>query len=152
MGEVGKTERTTQNRIIKLFVDELRYHYLGNWEREARSIPIEEALLKKYLKSTSKYSPVLIEKAIEKLIRAASKVSDGLYEANHEVYQLLRYGITVREQLGKQKQTVFPIDWKTPENNHFGVAEEVSFLGKHTKRPDVVMYVNGIALGVLELK
>ncbi len=44
------------------------------------------------------------------------------------------------------------MDWSNPEANHFVVAEEVSIKGEHTKRPDVVIYVNGIALGVIELK
>ncbi|MCS6983438.1 MAG: HsdR family type I site-specific deoxyribonuclease, partial [Candidatus Absconditabacterales bacterium] len=60
--------------------------------------------------------------------------------------------IKVREELGENKQTVWLIDWKHPRNNHFAFAEEVTVTGKHNKRPDIVLYVNGIALGVLELK
>ena len=45
-----------------------------------------------------------------------------------------------------------PIDWKNPAANHFAIAEEVTVTGKNTKRPDIVLYVNGIAIGVLELK
>ncbi len=41
---------------------------------------------------------------------------------------------------------------KHPLNNHFAIAEEVTVSGQHNKRPDIVLYVNGIALGVLELK
>ena len=44
------------------------------------------------------------------------------------------------------------IDWKNPAANHFAIAEEVTVTGKNTKRPDIVLYVNGIAIGVLELK
>ena len=39
-----------------------------------------------------------------------------------------------------------------PAANDFAIAEEVTVAGKNTKRPDIVLYVNGIALGVLELK
>ena len=49
-------------------------------------------------------------------------------------------------------ETVWLIDWSNPDANHFVVAEEVSIKGEHNKRPDVVLYVNGIALGVIELK
>ncbi len=49
-------------------------------------------------------------------------------------------------------ETVWLIDWENPEANHFAVAEEVTVLGQHTKRPDLVLYVNGIALGTIELK
>ena len=58
--------------------------------------------------------------------------------------------------MGENTETVWLIDWKHPENNHFAIAEEVTVAGAdakaHAKRPDVVLYVNGIALGVLELK
>ena len=49
-------------------------------------------------------------------------------------------------------ETVWLIDWENPEANHFAIAEEVTVLGQHTKRPDLVLYVNGIALGTIELK
>ena len=76
-----------------------------------------------------------------------------LYDANRAVYDLLRYGVKVQPEAGEQKQTIWLIDWENPENNHFAVAEEVTITGKpHTKRPDIVIYVNGIALGVIELK
>ncbi|TMS83961.1 hypothetical protein CWB69_20955, partial [Pseudoalteromonas sp. S980] len=44
------------------------------------------------------------------------------------------------------------IDWENPENNDFAIAEEVTVKGELKKRPDIVIYVNGIALGVIELK
>ena len=58
----------------------------------------------------------------------------------------------VRPDVGENTETVWLIDWKNPLNNDFAIAEEVTVEGEHTKRPDVVLYVNGIALGVLELK
>ena len=58
----------------------------------------------------------------------------------------------VKPGVGEQIETVWLIDWDNPEANHFAVAEEVTVLGQHTKRPDVVLYVNGIALATLELK
>ncbi len=58
----------------------------------------------------------------------------------------------VKEGVGEQNQTVYLIDWQNPENNDFAIAEEVSVSGANKKRPDVVLYVNGIALGVIELK
>jgi type I restriction enzyme R subunit len=152
MSEIGKLERSTQDRVIKLFQEELDYRYLGNWEEELRSVPVEENLLRAYLIDTKDYSSVLADKAIEKFLKAVSRISIGLYDANKEVYKLLRYGVNVREELGEAKENVYLIDWSNPDANDFAVAEEVTFSGKHTKRPDVVIYVNGIALGVLELK
>ena len=151
MNSIGKPERESQNRIIQLFQNELEYQYLGNWQEEERILPLEEDLLFNYLTGKG-YSQNLASKAVSKLHAAVSNISQGLYEANKEVYKLLRYGVPVREEPGKPKETVWLIDWKVPENNDFGVAEEVTVRGKHDKRPDVVIYVNGIALGVIELK
>src|SRR5262249_39962414 len=63
-----------------------------------------------------------------------------------------RYGVKVRRGVGEQYETVWLIDWKNTEANHFVVVEEVTIAGQHTKRPDVVLYVNGIAVVTLELK
>src|SRR5699024_8796616 len=65
---------------------------------------------------------------------------------------MLRYGVDVRNEKGAKKETVHFIDWEHPENNHFGVDQEVSVRGANNKRPDIVLYINGIAVGVIELK
>ena len=148
---IGKPERASQDRVIQLFQSELGYTYLGDWEEEVRIQPIEEGILRNYLLEKG-YSLIQAQKAIDKVVKAANNLSSGLYEANKEVYHLLRYGVAVREELGQPKETVWLIDWKDVESNQFAVAEEVTVQGKHTKRPDVVIYVNGIALGVIELK
>ncbi len=149
---IGKPERVSQNRVLNLFQEQLGYSYLGDWEEEARLGPIEEGLLTEYLVVKKGYSKTLASKAIHKLNHITGNLSAGLYEANKEVYKLLRYGVTVREELSRPKETVWLIDWKNPLENDFAVAEEVTVVGKYNKRPDVVIYVNGIALGVIELK
>src|SRR5262249_49026631 len=102
---------------------------------------------------TRGYDGALINKAVDQLKKAAAiGAGRGLYEANREVYGLLRYGVKVKLGAGEQYQTVWPIDWKQPRENDFAVAEEVTVFGQHTKRPDIVLYVNGIALVTLELK
>lgn len=151
MNTIGKPERLTQNRIIQLFQEELNYSYLGDWQEEPRTLPVEEELLLGFLLQQG-YSEELSRKAIDKLVKTAANLSEGLYEANKQVYKLLRYGITVKEELGQPKETVWLIDWKNTNNNHFAIAEEVTVLGRNSKRPDIVIYVNGIALGVIELK
>ena len=149
---VGQIERKTQNRIVKLFQDdELGYTYLGNWEDRADNSNIEQELLIKFLKE-KKYSDILIKKAISELEKVATNQNKSLYDINKEVYSMLRYGIQVREKVGENKKTVWLVDWKTPTKNHFYIAEEVTIKGQHEKRPDIVLYVNGIAVVVLELK
>lgn len=148
---VGQIERKTQNRVVSLFRDRLSYDYLGNWEDREENNNIEEAYLRPFL-MRSGHSDLLIDKAIETLKKSANRPQLSLYELNKETYSLLRYGIKVREGLGENYQTIWPIDWKNPEKNHFAIAEEVTIKGNKTKRPDIVLYVNGIAVGVIELK
>jgi len=148
---VGQLERKTQNRIVTLFRDRLAYDYLGNWEDRDENSNIEEEYLRLFLIHYG-YSEVLIRKAVDELEKSANSSKMSLYDLNKETYSLLRYGIKVREELGDNYKTVWPIDWQNPENNHFAIAEEVTIHGNRTKRPDIVLYVNGIALGVIELK
>lgn len=147
---VGQVEKKTQDRIAKLFKERMDYTYLGSWEERENS-NIEEELLISFLKKR-RYSDILIKKALFELKRVASNQNKSLYDLNKEVYSLLRYGVPVKENVGENKRTVCLIDWNNPKNNDFYIAEEVTVRGQHDKRPDIVIYINGIAIGVLELK
>ena len=151
MNKVGQIERMTQNRVVKLFHDELGYKYLGNWEERENNSNLEEELLTGYL-TRKGYKPVLISRAIAQLKTTANNFNDSLYTTNKNVYQLLRYGVKVKAEAGDNFETVHLINWKNFKDNDFAIAEEVTIKGNKTKRPDIVLYVNGIALGVLELK
>ena len=85
-------------------------------------------------------------------MQAAQTQSQSLYEANEAVYSLLRYGARVKTAVGEQTQTVPLVNWQDPSANDLAFAEEVTVKGHHGKRPDIVIYLNGIAVGVLELK
>ncbi|WP_442498205.1 type I restriction endonuclease subunit R [Methylobacter sp. sgz302048] len=152
MAMVGQRERATQNRIVEFFQKELGYRYLGDWQDREGNKNIETGLLTDWLKKRG-ISDALISRAIRQL-DAAAALGEGkkLYYANKDVYRLLRYGVKDKEGAGEQNQTVWLIDWKYPEANDFAIAEEVSIKGESKKRPDIVLYVNGIALGILELK
>jgi len=149
---VGQIERKTQNRVVELLRDHTGYRYLGNWETRAGSANVEVELLTENLRARG-YDDNIITRAID-LLRKAAALGGGrdLYEANRDVYSLLRYGVKVKPGVDEAPQTVWPIDWEHPEANDFAIAEEVTVLGQHTKRPDVVLYVNGIALVTIELK
>lgn len=149
---IGKIERITQNRIIDLLQKELGYRYLGNWEERESNSNVEEYILSDWLLNKMKYSQSLVNKAIFDFTKATNNQSKSLYDVNKEVYSMLRYGVNVQAEMGQNKQTVWLIDWKNPQNNDFAIAEEVTIKGVYKKRPDIVLYVNGIALGVLELK
>lgn len=151
MNSVGQTERTTQDRVIALFRDELRYRYLGDWTDREGNSNIEEGLLTAYL-AKSGYTPTQISVALYKLHTEADNPNRSLYDNNKAVYSLLRYTVPVKIEAGKVTEAVHLINWDEPETNDFAIAEEVTLRGNHDRRPDLVLYVNGIAVGVLELK
>ncbi|WP_284747745.1 type I restriction endonuclease subunit R [Amycolatopsis sp. RTGN1] len=151
MSDVGQRERETQNRVVKLFVDQLEYDYGGNREDYDNS-NIDETLLRQNLVARG-FDEELVGRAVQQLLTAVSLAGgQSLYDANRKVYDLLRYGVKVKRDVGENYETVWLIDWANSTANHFVVAEEVTIKGEHAKRPDLVLYVNGIALGVIELK
>ena len=152
MSTVGQREIFTQNTVVAFFRDALNYNYVGHWKDRDGNSNIEQDLLSDWLRRQGN-SDKIIQKTLFELNRANGLGgSRSLYDANREVYGLLRYGVKVKPEVGEQNVTVWLIDWSTPENNDFAIAEEVTVYGVNTKRPDLVLYVNGIALGVLELK
>jgi len=151
MNMIGKSERITQNRVIALLRDELGYRYLGDWSDRNGNSNIEETLLTAYLTHRG-YTPAQSSSAIYKLRSEADHPNRSLYANNQAVYNLLRYGVPVKLEAGKATETVHLINWQVPAQNDFAIAEEVTLRGNHARRPDLVLYVNGIAIGVLELK
>lgn len=117
---------------------------------------IERKLLFDYLMSTKKWSKDEAKRAITKLEKEAYCTPQNMQEKNEKVYSLLRYGVNVSPDVGTKKITVNLIDWEHPDKNQFYIAEEVTINSStpdsFTKRPDLVIYVNGIALAVIELK
>ena len=151
MSTIGKPERATQDRIISLFRHELGYSYLGNWIDRDGNSNIEERPLATYL-TKSGYTPKQIGVALYLLKNEANNHNRSLYGNNQAVYSLLRYGVPVKTEAGKVTESVNLINWQEPEKNDFAIAEEVTLRGNRERRPDIVLYVNGIAIGVLELK
>ena len=151
MSTVGQPERATQNRVIALLCDELGYRYLGDWTDRDGNSNVEEKVLTAWLTKCG-HTQAQISAATYKLRTEAENPNRTLYGNNQAVYGLLRYGVPVRIEAGKVTETVQLIDWGKPDLNDFAVAEEVTLKGNHERRPDIVLYVNGIAVGVLELK
>ena len=152
MSTVGERELRTQLRVVDFFRDALGYTYLGHWKSRPDTGNVEWALLADWLERQG-HAARVIDKVLFTLGKGAELGgSKTLYDANREVYGLLRYGVKVRPEVGENTVTVWLIDWTTPGANDFGIAEEVTIVGENAKRPDLVLYVNGIALGVLELK
>ena len=101
----------------------------------------------------------LSDQAVDQVIREITtpSMTQGLMDANQSVYDMLTLGITVTEFVGGKKATptVHLIDWEHLDNNEFHVTEEMEVLstqGTHPRRPDLVAFVNGIPLAVIEAK
>lgn len=149
---IGQVEQKTQNRVIQFFQNTLNYRYLGDLSGQDNK-NIREDDLTTWLAKRG-VSDDLIKDAII-LLQKENYVGGGrrLYDANQAIYRLLRYGVKVKTGVGEQTQTVWLIDWNNPHNNDFAIGKEVSIKGvAYSKRPDLVLYVNGIALAVIELK
>jgi type I restriction enzyme, R subunit len=93
--------------------------------------------------------------AIDELTRDRSAML--LAQANREVYHLLKNGIRVsvpdRERGGQKTERLRVIDWENPLNNDFLAVRQMSFAGPlYSCRPDIVCFVNGLPLVLLEFK
>ena len=127
------------------------YKYLGDWSDRLGNYNIEQSYLYAYLAKAG-YSESHANAAAYQLQLDATNTNRSLYENNQAVYRLLRYGVDVKTEASKPTEKVWLINWKEPAKNDFAIAEEVTLKSGHERRPDLVLYINGIALGTIELK
>lgn len=152
----SNSERAVQNRVIKLLCDKNGYEYIGNL-KESENTNIREDILRTFLMERQELTSTQASEAIRKLKEAAFCANkDALYNSNKAVYNTLRYPVSVSQGVGLPNKQVWLIDWKDSYNNIFEIAEEVTVrkqtVGEEHRRPDVVVYLNGIAVAVIELK
>ena len=149
---IGKPEIATQDRLLRLFHDELGYDYLGNLKPlDNKNLRVED--LYSWLNKANPGRTELAAKALDKFAKAPQNFqTTQIAAANEEIYGMLKYGVSVEPEPGAAPVSIYLIDWLNPRNNDFYVAEEVTVNEAAPKRLDLVVYVNGIALAVIELK
>ena len=145
---MSDSERIVQSRVLTYFRGNLAYREIGNLkEQENRNI--READLLHFLTVQKGYDKKLARKAITKLKREAGCTKGNLYQANKDFYQRLKYGLPVAENADSKPVTVELVDYDNPRNNDFAIAEDVTIKGELEKRPDLDIYLNGIAVAVI---
>ena len=149
-------ERAVQDRIVRLLHSRLGYDYLGDLSNRDNPC-LDQQVLKDFLVGRQKLTPAQADRAIAELAKRMVCTGHGdLYNVNKEVYFTLRFPLPIPTEPGKPMKQVYFIDWANPLENTFAVAEEVTVrrqvAANGHRRPDVVIWVNGIALCVIELK
>lgn len=146
-------EEAYENSIIELF-EELGYTHVYGPDVETRDFtsPLYEAVL---TNSLHQINPKLPDEAInEALFKLKNFENAELTQKNAVFMDYLQNGITVRyTEKGEPRDTiVYLIDYENPDNNSFIVANQWTFIENSEKRPDVLLFINGLPLVLMELK
>lgn len=146
-------EEAYENSIIELF-EELGYTHVYGPDVETRDFtsPLYEAVL---TNSLHKINPNLPDEAInEALFKLKNFENAELTQKNAVFMDYLQNGITVRyTEKGELRDTiVYLIDYENPDNNSFIIANQWTFIENSEKRPDVLLFINGLPLVLMELK
>lgn len=148
------TEEQLENAIIELFHEKERYDYVHG---EAIHRQYEDILLLDDLRAfiNSRYSHENLSDAeMSKIINQLELIpSSPLYEGNRSTFWLINEGFDmVRDDTSKIALHIDYIDFDNPENNIFKVVNQYSVQGDRLRRPDLLIFINGIPIGICEFK
>ena len=147
------TESDYENAVIGLFRDELNYDYVyaSNIDRDFRS-PLYDDVLEESLRRINKGVPY--DAIQDALFRLRNFENGELVQKNAVFMDYLQNGIQVRfTEKGEERSTlVYLIDYENVDNNSFIIANQWTFIENSEKRPDIILFVNGLPLVVIELK
>ena len=147
------TEADYENSVIELFRNDLGYEYAygPDIERDFYSPLYEEVLLD----SLYRLNRGLPDDAISDALFKLKNFENGeLVQKNAVFMDYLQNGIPVRYFVdGEERSTiVYLVDYKNPDNNSFIVANQWTFIENSNKRPDVILFLNGLPVVLVELK
>ena len=147
------TESDYENSIIELFQNNLGYEYAygPDIERDFYNPLYEEVLLD----SLYRLNKGLPDDAIQDAIFKLKNFENGeLVQKNSVFMDYLQNGISVRYFVGGEERSsiVYLVDYKNPDNNSFVLANQWTFIENSKKRPDLVLFLNGLPIVLVELK
>lgn len=150
---IGYTEANYENSIIELFTNVLGYqHVYGpDIERDFYS-PLYEEVLLDSLCSLNKNLPH--EALSEALYKLKNFENGELTQKNAVFMDYLQNGVPVRYFVdGEERSSIaYLVDYKNPDNNSFIVANQWTFIENSNKRPDIILFLNGLPVVIAELK
>lgn len=147
------TEANYENSVIELFRNDLGYEYAygPDIERDFYSPLYEEVLLD----SLYRLNRGLPDDAIQDALFKLKNFENGeLVQKNAVFMDYLQNGIPVRYFVDGEERSsiVYLVDYKNPDNNSFIVANQWTFIENSNKRPDVILFLNGLPVVLVELK
>ncbi|WP_428771370.1 type I restriction endonuclease subunit R [Treponema sp. HNW] len=147
------TESDYENSIIELFVSELGYeHVYGpDIERNFHS-PLYEDILKDFL---PRLNPSLPQDALRAAFAKLTDFENGELEHKNQIFtDYLQNGIPVRYfDKGKEcSSLVYLVDYANPDNNSFIITNQWTFIENSERRPDIILFLNGLPIVLMELK
>ena len=150
---LGYTEADYENSVIELFRNDLGYDYAygPDIERDFYS-PLYEDILLDSLYNLNRGLP---EDAIQDALFKLKNFENGeLVQKNAVFMDYLQNGIPVRYFVDGEERSsiVYLVDYKNPDNNSFIVANQWTFIENSNKRPDVILFLNGLPVVLVELK
>lgn len=147
------TEADYENAIIELFRNELGYEYVygPDVERDFNS-PLYDSVLEESLYRLNKGLPA--DAINDALFKLRNFENGELVQKNAEFMEYLQSGIPVRylENGEERSAIVYLADYTHPENNSFIVANQWTFVENSNKRPDIILFLNGLPVVIVELK
>lgn len=146
------TEVNYENTIIELFENMgWRYVYGPNLDRDYRDPLYEEELDD----AVHRINHDMPESAInEALFKLRNFDNANLVQKNAVFMDYIQHGIEVRYLVGSEERAgiVYLVDYKNPNNNSFTIANQWTFIENSEKRPDVILFINGLPVVLMELK
>lgn len=147
------TEANYENAIIELFQSKLNYDYIyaPNIERDFRS-PLYDEVLEESIFRINKGAPYDAVK--EALFKLRNFENSELVQKNAVFTDYLQNGVEVRyTENGEQRSTIIYLaDFENADNNSFIISNQWTFIENDTKRPDILIFLNGLPVAIMELK